>query len=153
MGRDTSSHWLYCCGCASFGLSACGEMEPMKMILKGQMWFGWNTTTHSVPRLTNKIHQLLEKLIQNRKDLFMFSCVFHSGCGEYNESLREAGFSQRKQPSMHERVFSSCPYCKPLTFPHCWLAFSRVQLYSREMPAVLHLDLCCRAADAPEESS
>lgn len=110
------------------------------------------TPLHTVfPVLLFNIHQLLE-IHKIGKTASRF-CVFHSGCGEYNESLREAGFSQRKQPSMHEHVFSSCPYCKPLTFPHCWSAFSRVQLYSREMPAVLHLHLCCGAADAPEESS
>lgn len=96
------------------------EMEPVKWPLRSSC-----DAKHNVHSLIINFQQFLE--IHNIWEVacihFWCVCVsFHSGSGEYNESQREAGFSQRKQPSMHERVFSSCPYCTPLTFPHCWLS-------------------------------
>lgn len=148
MGRDTSSRWFKWRGRASFGLSGLSEMEPMKMIPKGQMWSSWCPARHNV-------HCLIISSIQRHTLCERNTTVCEIPFRFWGIKWIPTGSGFRAKGSSHPCMnMDSHPahYCTPLAFPHCWLAFQRVNFYSREMPAVLHTQLECKAADAPEES-
>lgn len=61
------------CGCASFGLSAHGEMEPMKMISKELVWLARQERQRSLSYYYHS--SVFENRICERLNVFTFLCV------------------------------------------------------------------------------
>lgn len=76
---------------------------------------------------------------------------------KYEKSLQEVKSNERKQPSVQEHVFSPCPHCILLAFPHCWWTVpTSSQTIPEGNPCCITLYFNFSAAELPlppEESS